>query len=94
MQALIEAGLPDIVERIAAHGLAEAATLPLAAVTLLAPLPAPRRIFGIAHNYRDALAERGMAPPAEPVLFMKAPRHDDRPGRGDRAAGRNRRRHL
>ncbi len=72
-QALIEAGLPKVVERIRVHGFAAAARLSREAVTLMAPLPAPRRIFGIAHNYRDALAERGMAPPEKPVLFMKAP---------------------
>jgi 2-keto-4-pentenoate hydratase/2-oxohepta-3-ene-1,7-dioic acid hydratase in catechol pathway len=80
MQALIEAGLPGIVENIRAHGLAEAARLPRKAVTLMAPLPQPRRIFGIAHNYRDALAERGMALPEKPVLFMKAPRTITGPG--------------
>ena len=74
VMALIEAGLSGMVVRIQAHGLAEAAKLPIGAVTLTAPLPAPRRIFGIAHNYRDALAERGMPPPEKPVLFMKAPR--------------------
>jgi 2,4-didehydro-3-deoxy-L-rhamnonate hydrolase len=74
MQALIEAGLPKVVEHIRMHGLAAAARLSRDAVTLMAPLPAPRRIFGIAHNYRDALAERGMAPSDKPVLFMKAPR--------------------
>jgi len=80
LQTFIEAGLPGIVERICAHGLAEAAKLPLHTVTLVAPLPQPRRIFGIAHNYRDALAERGMAPPASPVLFMKEPRTIAGPG--------------
>jgi 2,4-didehydro-3-deoxy-L-rhamnonate hydrolase len=74
MLALIARGLPGVVESLGAHGLAEEAKLPLASVTLTAPLPEPRRIFGIAHNYRDALAERGMAPPEKPVLFMKAPR--------------------
>lgn len=74
LQAMIEAGLAGVVKDISAHGLSEAATLPLHSVTLLAPLPEARRIFGIAHNYRDALAERGMAPPEKPVLFMKAPR--------------------
>jgi 2,4-diketo-3-deoxy-L-fuconate hydrolase len=74
MQALIEVGLPKAVERIRMHGFAAAARLSRDAVTLMAPLPAPRRIFGIAHNYRDALAERGMTPPEQPVLFMKAPR--------------------
>ena len=53
-------------------------SLPLDAVTLMAPLPKPRRIFGIAHNYPDALAERGMALPDKPVLFMKAARTDHR----------------
>jgi 2,4-didehydro-3-deoxy-L-rhamnonate hydrolase len=80
VQALIEAGLPGVIESIDTHGLAVAATLPLKSVTLLAPLPSPRRIFGIAHNYHDALAERGMAPPDKPVLFMKAPRTIIGPG--------------
>ncbi|WKA26009.1 fumarylacetoacetate hydrolase family protein [Bradyrhizobium roseum] len=72
MLALIDAGLDEVVAQIGAHGLTQEATLPLVTVTLTAPLPKPRRIFGIAHNYRDALAERGMAPPDKPVLFMKA----------------------
>ncbi|MDB5628587.1 MAG: fumarylacetoacetate hydrolase, partial [Tardiphaga sp.] len=80
MQALLDAGLSGIVAAITTHGLADAAKLSLASVTLLAPLPEPRRIFGIAHNYRDALAERGMPPPDNPVLFMKAPRAIAAPG--------------
>ncbi len=68
--ALVQAGLADIVRNISSHGLAPTARLPIAEVTLLAPLT-PNRIFGFAHNYHDALAERGMQPPAEPVLFMK-----------------------
>jgi 2-keto-4-pentenoate hydratase/2-oxohepta-3-ene-1,7-dioic acid hydratase in catechol pathway len=79
MRALIKAGLPGVVQDIRAR-LAEAATLPLSAATLMAPLLEPRRIFGIAHNYRDALVERGMAPPEKPVLFMKAPRTIAGPG--------------
>lgn len=69
--ALVEAGLADVVRAISAHGLASSARLPIADVTLTAPIPRPNRIFGFAHNYHDALAERGMAPPPEPVLFMK-----------------------
>jgi len=80
LQAMIEAGLPEVIKRIHAHGLAEDATLPLDAIKLMAPLSAPRRIFGIAHNYRDALAERGMALPEKPVLFMKAPHTIAGPG--------------
>jgi 2-keto-4-pentenoate hydratase/2-oxohepta-3-ene-1,7-dioic acid hydratase in catechol pathway len=74
MQAMLDAGLAAVVGAIDAHGLADDARLPSGSVTLLAPLPEPRRVFGIAHNYTDALAERGMAPPDTPVLFMKAPR--------------------
>ena len=69
--ALLQAGLTDVVRNIMAHGLALSARLAIADVALMAPIPHPRRIFGFAHNYHDALAERGMPSPAEPVLFMK-----------------------
>lgn len=72
--ALLDAGLERMVKMISAHGLADEARLRLDQIKLLAPLPAPHRIFGIAHNYRDAVAERGIAPPPEPVLFMKETR--------------------
>ncbi len=47
------------------------ALLPVADVRVLAPLPRPRRIFGIAFNYRDALAERGLPLPDAPRVFLK-----------------------
>ncbi|GAC1331834.1 MAG: fumarylacetoacetate hydrolase family protein [Beijerinckiaceae bacterium] len=70
LSALITRGLSKIAQRLGgdAH---QSAPLRLGNVTLLAPLPRPRRIFGIAHNYRDALAERGMPLPTAPMLFMK-----------------------
>ncbi|MDQ8729247.1 fumarylacetoacetate hydrolase family protein [Bradyrhizobium sp. LHD-71] len=80
IQSLIDAGLQAVADNIRRRTRAEAAELPRAAVTLMAPLPEPRRVFGIAHNYRDAVAERGMAPPDTPVLFMKAPRTIVGPG--------------
>ena len=94
MLALIDAGLAGAVVRIGAHGLAEDAKLPLDTVTLTAPLPKPRRIFGIAHNYRDALAERGMALPDKPVLFMKAAAHHHRNRTAGGPAAGNWRRYL
>ncbi len=42
-------------------------------VTLLAPVPAPRAIFGIGLNYADHVREMGGEPPAQPVVFMKLP---------------------
>ena len=45
----------------------------LAEVTLLAPVPAPRAIFGIGLNYADHVREMGGASPEQPVVFMKLP---------------------
>jgi acylpyruvate hydrolase len=45
----------------------------LAEVTLLAPVPRPRAIFGIGLNYADHVREMGGEPPPAPVVFMKLP---------------------
>jgi acylpyruvate hydrolase len=45
----------------------------LADVTLLAPVPQPRAIFGIGLNYASHAAEQGMQPPEHPIVFMKLP---------------------
>jgi 2-keto-4-pentenoate hydratase/2-oxohepta-3-ene-1,7-dioic acid hydratase in catechol pathway len=45
----------------------------LADVTLLAPVPQPRAIFGIGMNYADHVAEIGATPPETPIVFMKLP---------------------
>ena len=50
--------------------------------------------IGIAHNYNDALAERGMAPPDRTGAVHEGSADGDRAWRGDRASRRNRRRHL
>lgn len=72
VNALVAAGLPEMVAALSQAPLPEAAALPLGDVELLAPLR-PRRIHALAFNYKDAVAERKMAPPAEPVLFAKQP---------------------
>jgi acylpyruvate hydrolase len=46
---------------------------PLADVTLLAPVPRPRAIFGIGLNYAAHAAEQGKEPPEFPIVFMKLP---------------------
>ena len=46
---------------------------PLADVTLLAPVPRPRAIFGIGLNYRAHAEEQGGALPERPIVFMKLP---------------------
>jgi 2-keto-4-pentenoate hydratase/2-oxohepta-3-ene-1,7-dioic acid hydratase in catechol pathway len=42
-------------------------------VTLLAPVPAPRAIFGIGMNYADHIAELGATAPQTPIVFLKLP---------------------
>jgi 2-keto-4-pentenoate hydratase/2-oxohepta-3-ene-1,7-dioic acid hydratase in catechol pathway len=46
---------------------------PLAEVTLLAPVPRPRAIFGIGLNYRAHAEEQGGGVPERPIVFMKLP---------------------
>jgi acylpyruvate hydrolase len=51
----------------------EGASWALAEVTLLAPVPAPRAIFGIGLNYADHVRETGAETPPQPLVFMKLP---------------------
>jgi acylpyruvate hydrolase len=51
----------------------EGASWALAEVTLLAPVPAPRAIFGIGLNYADHVRETGADTPPQPLVFMKLP---------------------
>ena len=46
---------------------------PLADVTLLAPVPRPRAIFGIGLNYAAHAAEQGQELPEFPIVFTKLP---------------------
>src|SRR4051812_49534391 len=59
---------------------ATGASHPLAEVTLLAPVPRPRAIFGIGLNYRDHAAETGRDLPEYPIVFMKLPSSSVPPG--------------
>jgi 2,4-didehydro-3-deoxy-L-rhamnonate hydrolase len=72
VQAFLEQGLQQW-----ANGLSETrfdadAVRPLASLQLLAPLPRPGKVVGAAFNFTDALAERGMPHPAEPVTFVRS----------------------
>lgn len=71
--ALVEAGLDRVVGALRPEDAPEDAWRPLADASLLAPLPRPHRIAAVAYNYRDAIAERGLALPDAPVLFEKRP---------------------
>ena len=53
---------------------------PLSDVTLLAPVPRPRAIFGIGLNYRAHAEEGGRGVPEAPIVFMKLPTSSAAPG--------------
>jgi acylpyruvate hydrolase len=59
---------------------AEGPSFALADVTLLAPVPAPRAIFGIGMNYADHVAELGATAPEVPLVFTKLPSSAAPPG--------------
>lgn len=68
---MVEQGLARWADRLATVRFPEAAWRPLSSVKLLAPLR-PGKIVGAAFNFTDALAERNMAPPKEPVTFVRS----------------------
>jgi 2,4-diketo-3-deoxy-L-fuconate hydrolase len=72
MQALIEQGLNRWARRFADVSFDADAVQALSEVQLLAPLPRPGKVVGAAFNFTDALAERGMLHPAEPVTFVRS----------------------
>ncbi|HVR49723.1 MAG TPA: fumarylacetoacetate hydrolase family protein [Pseudorhodoferax sp.] len=69
--AMVEQGLSGWAARLRDVRFDTAALRPLDGVQLLAPLR-PGKIVGAAFNFRDALAERNMPAPAEPVTFVRS----------------------
>ena len=72
VQALLEQGIGHWVQRLGVATIDADALRLLSDIELLAPLPRPGKIVGAAFNFTDALAERGMAHPAEPVTFVRS----------------------
>ncbi len=68
---MVQEGLAHWHQRLADARWDPAALRPLASVRLLAPLR-PGKVVGAAFNFTDALAERGMPAPAEPVTFVRS----------------------
>lgn len=71
LQLFVEQGLVRWAQRLALASFDPAALRPMAELKLLAPLR-PGKILGAAFNFTDALAERGMAHPADPVTFVRS----------------------
>ncbi|MFB6218065.1 MAG: fumarylacetoacetate hydrolase family protein [Halobacteriaceae archaeon] len=64
----------------AAAGRGALPTVPLAEVSLLAPVPRPGKIVCVGLNYRDHAEEQDEEPPETPMLFGKAPTAVANPG--------------
>jgi 2-keto-4-pentenoate hydratase/2-oxohepta-3-ene-1,7-dioic acid hydratase in catechol pathway len=66
----------SVLDRLASGDLspADGKEYALADVSLLAPVPRPRAIFGIGLNYAAHAAETGKDLPEQPMVFMKLPR--------------------
>jgi ureidoglycolate lyase len=74
--AMIEDGLSGwttkIARLIAAENFHPAAILNLSELKLDAPIPNPGKVVGAAYNFTDALDERAMPYPQEPVIFIRS----------------------
>lgn len=62
---------PDLVEHLRGAAPTEGAPVPVAGLTLRAPVPRPGKIVCVGLNYRDHASETGKPVPTEPVLFAK-----------------------
>jgi 2-keto-4-pentenoate hydratase/2-oxohepta-3-ene-1,7-dioic acid hydratase in catechol pathway len=63
--------LPDHPEKVQAVVDSDAERVPLDPKSLAAPVPHPRKFFGIGLNYADHVAESGLPTPEYPVVFAK-----------------------
>jgi 2-keto-4-pentenoate hydratase/2-oxohepta-3-ene-1,7-dioic acid hydratase in catechol pathway len=79
---LVAYGSGSVRDRLAEGDIAAAdgASYPIADVTLLAPVPHPRAIFGIGLNYAAHARETGQELPEYPIVFMKLPSSSAPPG--------------
>jgi 2-keto-4-pentenoate hydratase/2-oxohepta-3-ene-1,7-dioic acid hydratase in catechol pathway len=70
VEALLSEGARTA-ERLIQAALRSGARIPLDAERLTAPVPRPQKIFAVGLNYKDHIAESGMAAPEVPNVFAK-----------------------
>jgi 2,4-diketo-3-deoxy-L-fuconate hydrolase len=80
LDAMLEFGIERLLDPLMRLGIVDDALVALDSLQVLAPIPHPEKVIGAAYNYADALAERGMPPPAEPVTFFRSGRTVIGPG--------------
>jgi len=73
---MVKAGLPAITKKITSKidggNYDQAAVVSLDSILIDSPIPNPGKIIGAAYNFTDALDERSMEYPAEPVIFIRS----------------------
>lgn len=73
---IVERGLPLMTEKIESKILGGkydlAGLLRLDAISICSPIPNPGKVVGAAYNFTDALDERSMPYPSEPVIFIRS----------------------
>ncbi len=73
---MVNAGLPSITkkikEKIESRAYDQNAVVSLDPLAICSPIPIPGKVIGAAYNFTDALDERSMAYPTEPVIFIRS----------------------
>lgn len=73
---MVKTGLPVITKKIASkidsENYDQAAVVSLDSISIDSPIPNPGKIIGAAYNFTDALDERSMEYPTEPVIFIRS----------------------
>ena len=76
LQEMVNAGLPSITkkikEKIESRAYDQNAVVSLDPLAICSPIPIPGKVIGAAYNFTDALDERSMAYPTEPVIFFRS----------------------
>jgi len=73
---MVKAGLPlitkKIKEKIESGAYDRSSVVSLDSLEICSPIPHPGKVIGAAYNFTDALDERSMAYPTEPVIFIRS----------------------
>ncbi|WP_255538292.1 fumarylacetoacetate hydrolase family protein [Polynucleobacter sp. 73C-SIWE] len=73
---IVQAGLPSlnriIASKIESGKVNQAALVCIDSISICSPIINPGKIVGAAYNFTDALDERSMAYPKEPVIFIRS----------------------
>lgn len=73
---IVKVGLPSLTKKIASRiesgRYAQGAVVSIEAISICSPILNPGKVVGAAYNFTDALDERSMPYPAEPVIFIRS----------------------